>query len=812
MVQVFIYSPTATKEQLLNSNGYGILEAFEAKVHWEKNGAYYANLSILPTSKNADKFVKLAIVKIPTKHGDQLFRLESPEKTLYGTSAKAWHISYDQDRDMILNLSISAKNGAEALPSILSAGTFENRFSGTSDITLTHNGINVQRASIISALMGTENSFLTRWGGEIERDNFTFNIKTRLGADMGAKVQYRKNLTGLSIVEDTSNLATRIIPTCQDADGNVLMLAETYIDAPTIENYPFPYIKTVNFSDIKVGSKTDGVILYPDNTAARNEMIARVNAMYAGEVGIPAVSVTFNFIDLSKTVEYGGTYAYLEEIYQGDTVTVEYDDVVYKLRVAEYVEDALSGRYDSITIGTAQNTIISTLVSQSTAITTIENKFTTYQQAQTQFSDLVVNALGYYTTDDKQDDGSVIHYEHDQPLLADSTVIYKKTASTFSWSDDGGATWTGMSANGNILAKVLTAIGIDSQWIRSWAITIDAGTNGTITMNPDAPLRITRPPVSPETEPVFIGGITKILDKLCFIAQMIANAENPDFWAQIGHIVNGDYTYDGVVVYKKDGETTTPVLGLLVDDTGGVSLGDDRFRRFDARKTEGSIIRDSDGTIRFIADSAGTRLYDASGTLVATDGTPVSMSNLLTSPGTLTLSNANGSPKLTIDPSNMILFNSSVNPLMMINDSISLFNNSNLIYLSATAGYFGTFRRDGGQGISYSDGESGRLQVSFKDLRTLLYVDNDGNFYVNNKNGTAISTNDTQSRINSPNGNSFVQIEDSTINLCENLENVTVGDIIQHQASTVNSEAGAHGLRYFNSALEYYNGTTWVAI
>lgn len=88
-----------------------------------------------------------------------------------------------------------------------------------------------------------------------------------------------------------------------------------------------------------------------------------------------------------------------------------------------------------------------------------------YQQAQTQFTDLLTQAMGYFPTEEFQNDGSVIHYEHDRPLLADSMVIYKKTATTMSWSDDGGAHWYGMTAEGNILARVLTVIGINAEWV-----------------------------------------------------------------------------------------------------------------------------------------------------------------------------------------------------------------------------------------------------------------------------------------------------------------------------------------------------------
>ena len=94
-----------------------------------------------------------------------------------------------------------------------------------------------------------------------------------------------------------------------------------------------------------------------------------------------------------------------------------------------------------------------------------ENRLTTYQQASARFNELVTQSMGFFTTEEIQPDGSIIAYQHNQPTLAESQVIYRKSADTMAWSNDGGQTWRGMDAEGNILAKVLTAIGINAEWI-----------------------------------------------------------------------------------------------------------------------------------------------------------------------------------------------------------------------------------------------------------------------------------------------------------------------------------------------------------
>ena len=91
-----------------------------------------------------------------------------------------------------------------------------------------------------------------------------------------------------------------------------------------------------------------------------------------------------------------------------------------------------------------------------------------YDFMATQLNALLTNAMGYHETVEVQEDGSQIKYAHDGPTLAESTIVYKQTVDGFGYSTDGGQTYTsGWTAEGNILAKVLTAIGINADWIRT---------------------------------------------------------------------------------------------------------------------------------------------------------------------------------------------------------------------------------------------------------------------------------------------------------------------------------------------------------
>lgn len=101
-------------------------------------------------------------------------------------------------------------------------------------------------------------------------------------------------------------------------------------------------------------------------------------------------------------------------------------------------------------------------------------QITAYDTAVGNFSSMAALAMGLYFTRQEFDDGSTILYWHDKSDLSDSQTIWKLSQSVFAVSDDGGTTWRGMDSTGNILAKVLTVLGINASWINCGG----SGTNG----------------------------------------------------------------------------------------------------------------------------------------------------------------------------------------------------------------------------------------------------------------------------------------------------------------------------------------------
>lgn len=102
-----------------------------------------------------------------------------------------------------------------------------------------------------------------------------------------------------------------------------------------------------------------------------------------------------------------------------------------------------------------------------------------YDIAVQNMNQLAANTMGFYCTTEKQEDGSIIAYRHDKPLMSDSVVIYKSGIDGFWVSQDGGKTYrAGFDKDGNAVLNMLSVIGINFNWARGGELTLGGGGNG----------------------------------------------------------------------------------------------------------------------------------------------------------------------------------------------------------------------------------------------------------------------------------------------------------------------------------------------
>lgn len=102
----------------------------------------------------------------------------------------------------------------------------------------------------------------------------------------------------------------------------------------------------------------------------------------------------------------------------------------------------------------------------------VDQSLDAYDVKLAQMNELAANTLGFYYTEEKTEDGSIIAYRHDRPNLSESKIIYKTGVEGFFLSVDGGQTWkAGFDSNGDAVLNILYAIGIQSKWINTRGFT-----------------------------------------------------------------------------------------------------------------------------------------------------------------------------------------------------------------------------------------------------------------------------------------------------------------------------------------------------
>lgn len=101
----------------------------------------------------------------------------------------------------------------------------------------------------------------------------------------------------------------------------------------------------------------------------------------------------------------------------------------------------------------------------------LKDERTAREKALEELSQRLAESSGTYTTVETKPDGSNIYYLHNKPQLSDSDIVWKMTAEAWAVSTDGGQHWNGgMTVDGDVIARILNATGVNADWINTGTI------------------------------------------------------------------------------------------------------------------------------------------------------------------------------------------------------------------------------------------------------------------------------------------------------------------------------------------------------
>lgn len=204
---------------------------------------------------------------------------------------------------------------------------------------------------IIECLMEPETGIAAQSGCVVIFDNLDIFLIPAAERDMGVTIRRGKNLIGLTVTTDASEVYTRVIPRGRDAEGNNLYLSGIpYVDSPRIGSCPVIRSKVIDY-DVEVSDDEDA--LFSTTEAARTELGRLAELEFSqNAIDSPAYGMTVDFVSLADVAEYA-QYAHLQSVHLYDTVTVidELIGLVSKVRATGYTWDVLAEQYTELIFG-----------------------------------------------------------------------------------------------------------------------------------------------------------------------------------------------------------------------------------------------------------------------------------------------------------------------------------------------------------------------------------------------------------------------------------------------------------------------------
>ena len=325
-----------------------LTDCIECLVEEERNGLFEVSL-VYPLSSNLCSYlVDENIIECNANDTllNQKFRIYMTRKVMDNmVEVYARHISFDLMYDYIDNVSFTNQSCEYALNQLFRNSNFSKHYKGYSDIVNAQN-YSMSMANVLEAIGGKKGSIIDTFGtgAEILRDNENIHVLNKRGYDNEVTIEYKKNLTGFELEEDTTDLVTRISPYAKYNDSETneeIIVKADYVDSTLIANYSHPYIKSIDYSD----KFKDGEI----PTVSKLQDLAR-KEYKNNKVDIPKQNFKIEFIPLSKCVGYEGLQ---DKISLCDIVTII--DTRYNIKtqskVIKTVFNVLKNRYESMELG-----------------------------------------------------------------------------------------------------------------------------------------------------------------------------------------------------------------------------------------------------------------------------------------------------------------------------------------------------------------------------------------------------------------------------------------------------------------------------
>lgn len=339
-VKVALFDKNTPKNKILKSIGDIVLDNICISCETDEDlstGDYFLDAVFIVDDEGIWKSIEEeAILKVKLDYGYEIFDIvKVTENTRDITVFARQHTIEKQLSIRLEDVRPEGNNGYSALQWMLENSNeykegrnYARELEFSSDIE-TINTAYYQEMNLYKALFDCDQSFINRWGGEIQRRGYRTTINKKIGQDRGFQVRHAKNMSGFESEISIDSVYTRIKPKAYN--GHTI---DGYVQSSNINKYATVRTVTIKYEDVKLQEDCEeDEVGYATLEELQAELIRRAELEFT-ENHIDEIQGTYtvSFEDLSKTEEYKN-YVILERCYLGDTVNVFIDKLDVNISV-----------------------------------------------------------------------------------------------------------------------------------------------------------------------------------------------------------------------------------------------------------------------------------------------------------------------------------------------------------------------------------------------------------------------------------------------------------------------------------------------
>ena len=350
-VQIAYFEKGATKSKVSKAVGDIVLDNICISCETDEDlstGDYYLDATFIIDDDGIWQSIEEeGILKVKLDYGYEIFDIVKITKNTRDITVFArQHTIEKQLSTRLEDVRPENQNGYSALQWMLENSNeykegqnYARELEFSSDIEIINTAY-YQEMNLYKALFDCDQSFINRWGGEIQRRGYRTTINKKIGQDRGFQVRYAKNLKGFEAETNIDSVYTRIKPKAYNG-----YTIEGYVQSGNIDKYATVRTTTIKYEDVKLQEDCgEDEVGYETLEELQAELIRLAELEFA-ENHIDEIQGTYtvSFEDLSKTEKYKN-YSILERIYLGDTVNVFIDKLDVNISVR-----AIRKRYNVMT-------------------------------------------------------------------------------------------------------------------------------------------------------------------------------------------------------------------------------------------------------------------------------------------------------------------------------------------------------------------------------------------------------------------------------------------------------------------------------